>query len=48
MTTAAFAPNPFALMMDPEAVREMIDKSEQLSKLSQRHWRRIETIRDVS
>jgi len=36
MTTAAFAPNPFALMMDPEAVREMIDKSEQLSKLSQR------------
>jgi hypothetical protein len=36
MTTAAFAANPFALMMDPEAVREMIDKSEQLSKLSQR------------
>lgn len=36
MTTAAMAANPFALMMDPEAVREMIDKSEQLSKLSQR------------
>jgi len=36
MTTAAFAANPFALMMDPEAVRDMIDKSEQLSKLSQR------------
>lgn len=36
MTTAALAANPFALMMDPEAVREMIDKSEQLSKLSQR------------
>jgi hypothetical protein len=35
MTTAALA-NPFALMMDPAAVREMIDKSEQLSKLSQR------------
>ena len=36
MSTAALASNPFALMMDPEAVREMIDKSEQLSKLSQR------------
>lgn len=36
MTTAALAANPFALMMDPAAVREMIDKSEQLSKLSQR------------
>jgi hypothetical protein len=36
MTTAASAANPFALMMDPAAVREMIDKSEQLSKLSQR------------
>jgi hypothetical protein len=35
MTTAALA-NPFALMMDPAAVREMIDKSEQLSRLSQR------------
>jgi hypothetical protein len=36
MSTAVFAANPFALMMDPEAVREMVDKSEQLSKLSQR------------
>ena len=36
MTTAALAANPFALMMDSAAVREMIDKSEQLSKLSQR------------
>jgi hypothetical protein len=36
MTTAVSAANPFALMMDPAAVREMIDKSEQLSKLSQR------------
>lgn len=36
MTTAALAANPFALMMDPAAVRETIDKSEQLSKLSQR------------
>ena len=36
MTTAALASNPFALMMDPEAVRESIEKSEQLSKLSQR------------
>jgi len=36
MTTAAFASNPFALMMDPGAVRETVEKSEQLSKLSQR------------
>ena len=36
MSTAALASNPFALMMDPEAVRETIAKSEQLSKLSQR------------
>ena len=36
MTTAALAANPFALMMDPAAVRETIEKSEQLSKLSQR------------
>lgn len=36
MTTAALASNPFALMMEPEAVREMVNKSEQLSKLSQR------------
>lgn len=36
MTTAALASNPFALMMDPAAVRESIEKSEQLSRLSQR------------
>lgn len=36
MTTAALASNPFALMMDPDAVRDMVEKSEQLSKLSQR------------
>ena len=36
MTTAALAANPFALMMEPETVREMVEKSEQLSKLSQR------------
>ena len=36
MTTAALAANPFALMMDPAAVRESIEKSEQLAKLSQR------------
>jgi hypothetical protein len=36
MTTAVLAANPFALMMDPAAVRDMIEKSEQLSKLSQR------------
>jgi hypothetical protein len=36
MTTAALAANPFALMMEPEAVLEVVGKSEQLSKLSQR------------
>ena len=36
MRTATTAANPFALMMDPAHVRQMIDKSEQLSKLSQR------------
>jgi hypothetical protein len=36
MSTATMAANPFALICDPGAVRQMIDKSEQLSKLSQR------------
>jgi hypothetical protein len=36
MTTAALAANPFALMLEPTAVREMIEKSEQLAALSQR------------
>ena len=36
MTTATMAGNPFALMMDPGAVREMIDRSEELARLSQR------------
>ncbi|AEG94573.1 hypothetical protein [Ramlibacter tataouinensis] len=36
MRTATAAANPFALMMDPARVREMIDQSEQLKKLSQR------------
>ncbi len=36
MRTATTAVNPFALMMDPARVREMIDQSEQLKKLSQR------------
>jgi hypothetical protein len=35
MTTATAA-NPFALMVDPAQVRQMVDSSEQLSKLSQR------------
>ena len=35
MTTATTA-NPFALMTDPAAVREMIEKSEALGRLSQR------------
>jgi hypothetical protein len=36
MTTATMADNPFALMMDPARVREMIDQSETLRRLSQR------------
>jgi hypothetical protein len=35
MTTAMMA-NPFALMTDPAAVREMVDRSEALQRLSQR------------
>lgn len=34
--TTALAANPFALMVDPTEVREYIDRSEELSKLSQR------------
>jgi hypothetical protein len=36
MRTETMVSNPFALMMDPGRVRQMIDKSEQLSQLSQR------------
>ena len=36
MTTAVAANNPFALMVDPQQVRASVDRSEQLSKLSQR------------
>ena len=36
MTTATTADNPFALMMDPAGVRQLIDRSEALSRLSQR------------
>jgi hypothetical protein len=36
MTTATMAGNPFALMTDPAAVRETIDKSDALRRLSQR------------
>lgn len=36
MRTATAADNPFALMTDPGRVREMIQKSESLSRLSQR------------
>lgn len=34
--TATAADNPFVLMTDPGRVRQMIDKSESLSRLSQR------------
>ncbi len=36
MRAETMAGNPFALMMDPAGVRQMIDKSEALSRLSQR------------
>ena len=36
MRTATTADNPFALIMDPAGVRQMIEKSESLSRLSQR------------
>jgi hypothetical protein len=36
MTTASEAANPFALMVDPTAVRQQVDRSQQLSQLSQR------------
>ncbi len=36
MRTASTADNPFALMTDPGQVRQMIDQSESLSRLSQR------------
>jgi hypothetical protein len=36
MRTETTADNPFALMMDPAGVRQMIDRSEALSRLSQR------------
>ncbi|MBA3773505.1 MAG: hypothetical protein H0X13_13745 [Ramlibacter sp.] len=36
MRTATTAGNPFALMMDPAGVRQLIDRSEALSRLSQR------------
>jgi hypothetical protein len=34
--TTAVAANPFALMVDPAQVKQHIDRSEELSKLSQR------------
>lgn len=36
MRSATTAGNPFALMTDPEAVRQSVQQSEQLSQLSQR------------
>jgi len=36
MTTATAADNPFALMTDPGGVRQMIEQSESLRRLSQR------------
>jgi hypothetical protein len=36
MTTATMAANPFALMTDPGSVRETVERSEALRRLSQR------------
>ena len=36
MTTATTIDNPFELMMDPAAVRQRVERSEALSRLSQR------------
>jgi hypothetical protein len=36
MRTDTSVNNPFALMTDPEAVRQVVEQSDQLSKLSQR------------
>ena len=36
MSTATMAANPFALIMDPGRVRQMVEQSVQLSSLSQR------------
>ena len=36
MNAASLAANPFALIMDSSRVRQMVDQSEQLSRLSQR------------
>jgi len=36
MRTEAALGNPFALMTDPQTVRQLIDQSESLSRLSQR------------
>jgi hypothetical protein len=36
MTTATMAGNPFALMTDPSSVRETIERSDALRRLSQR------------
>lgn len=36
MTTSRMAANPFALMTDPAAVRETVERSEELARLSQR------------
>lgn len=37
MTPDALVANPFALMLEPAAVRETIEKSEALASLAQRH-----------
>ena len=42
MTIATAADNPFALMTDPGRVRQMIDQSETLGRLSQRQCRPLD------
>ena len=42
MRTATAADNPFALMTDPGTVRQMIEQSESLRRLSQRQCRPLD------
>lgn len=42
MRTETMAANPFALMMDPGRVFQMIERSEQLTQLSQRKCRPLD------
>lgn len=42
MSTVQAAPNPFALMMDPESVLAAMAQSERLTRLHSRIWRPLD------